>query len=355
MEFNKLKKSELITRLGILKAEVEDLQEQARKAQAVSHDLYVHKIELEVQNQELLEAQQLLSESRDRYADLYDFSPVGYVGFTPSGIIQEINLTAARMLGDERSTLLGKPFRVYVEKDSIPIFYAHLQRVFSLQGKVVDNILLKCKNPAPSEVSMESISISQGVNHTAICRTALIDISERKALERARFLANFDSLTGLPNRTLLEDRVAQALAAAQRNHTQVGVLFLDLDRFKQINDSFGHAVGDTLLQEVANRLMQCVRRVDTVARLGGDEFIVLLPDLNGGEHAAIAVENILQSMSQLFIIEGHQFKIMPSIGISIYPDDGSDMQTLIRNADSAMYHAKKATDQHFKFYTPEMN
>ncbi|WP_189836515.1 sensor domain-containing protein, partial [Sulfurirhabdus autotrophica] len=274
---------------------------------------------------------------------------------TSAGNIEEINLTAARMLGDERSALLGKPFSLCVEKDSMPIFYAHLQRVFSSQEKMVDNVRLKCKNLAPTEVSMESISIYQGANHTAICRTALIDISQRKALERARFLANFDSLTGLPNRTLLEDRVAQALATAQRNHTQVGVLFLDLDRFKPINDTFGHAVGDMLLQEVANRLMQCVRKVDTVARLGGDEFIVLLPDLNGGEHAVIAVDNILQSMSQLFIIEGHQFKIMPSIGISIYPDDGSDMQTLIRSADAAMYHAKKSPHQHFKFYTPEMN
>lgn len=345
----------MIARLEVLTAATEELMDKARKAEALSNDLYVHKIELEVQNQELIEAQQLLGESHDRYADLYDFSPVGYVSLTAAGVIQEINLTAARMLGSERQHLLGQPFSICVEKDSIPILYAHLQRVFSAQIKVVDNVRLKCKDQKLMEVSMESISIMQALSQTAICRTALIDISERKALERARFLANFDSLTGLPNRTLLEDRVAQALATAQRKHTQVGVLFLDLNRFKQINDTFGHAVGDLLLQEVATRLTHCVRKVDTVARLGGDEFIVLLPDLNGGEHAVIAVENILDAMSRLFNLEGHQFKMMPSIGISIYPDDGSDMQTLIRSADAAMYHAKKSTHRHFEFYTPDMN
>lgn len=355
LDYKKLTKSELIARLEVLTAASEELMDKAIKAEALSQELYVHKIELEVQNQELIEAQHLLGESRDRYADLYDFSPVGYVSLTSGGDIQEINLTAARILGSERLNLLGQPFSTYVEKDSMPIFYAHLQRVFSTQGKVVDNVRLKCKGQKSSEFSMESISIMQELNKTAICRTALIDISERKALERARFLANFDSLTGLPNRTLLEDRVAQALATAQRNHTHVGMLFLDLNRFKQINDTFGHAVGDLLLQEVAARLTHCVRKVDTVARLGGDEFIVLLPDLSGGEHAVIAVENILDSMSRLFNIEGHQFKMMPSIGISIYPDDGSDMQTLIRSADAAMYHAKKSTHRHFEFYTPDMN
>ena len=355
LDYKKLSKPDLIARLETLTAASEELIEKARKAEALSQELYVHKIELEVQNQELIEAQQLLSESRDRYADLYDFSPVGYVSLTPAGIIQEINLTAARMIGNERQNLLGHPFSKCVEKDSLPIFYAHLQRVFSTSGRVVDNVRLKCKEAKSSEFSMESISIAQDPNKTAVCRTALIDISERKALERARFLANFDSLTGLPNRILLEDRFSQTLATAQRNHTQVGVLFLDLNKFKQINDSFGHAVGDLLLQEVAARLTRSVRKVDTVARLGGDEFVVLLPDLDGGEHAVIAVGNILNAMAELFDIEGHQFKMLPSIGIGIYPDDGSDMQTLIRNADAAMYHAKSSSHRNFEFYTADMN
>ena len=355
LDYKKLSKPELVAQIEKLTAASTELKDTARKAQELAHDLHVHKIELEVQNQELIEAQQLLSESRDRYADLYDFSPVGYFSLNPAGRIQEINLTAARMLGREHSHLLGKPMSLWIEKESLPIFFAHLQRVFSSHGKVVDNVRLKCANGKSLEASMESISFMRESDNSTTCRTALIDISERKALERARFLANYDSLTGLPNRTLLEDRISQALAAAQRNSNQVGVLFLDLNHFKQINDSFGHAVGDLLLQEVATRLTHCVRKVDTVARLGGDEFIVLLPDLSGGEHAVIAVENILASMAQPFYIERHQFKIMPSIGISIFPDDGSDMQTLIRNADAAMYHAKKTTKRNFEFYTLDMN
>jgi diguanylate cyclase (GGDEF)-like protein/PAS domain S-box-containing protein len=189
-------------------------------------------------------------------------------------------------------------------------------------------------------------------NYIGMCA----DISARKASEEyTRHLAEHDFLTDLPNRVLLLDRMGQALEAARRNQTQVAVLYLDLDRFKYINDSLGHAVGDQLLQTVAERLRKCVRGVDTVSRHGGDEFLVMLADIGGVGQAAHLATNVLQALAQPYRINDYEFVITTSIGISIYPDDGDDTETLIRNADTAMYHAKESGRNSYQFYSEEMN
>jgi diguanylate cyclase (GGDEF)-like protein/PAS domain S-box-containing protein len=189
------------------------------------------------------------------------------------------------------------------------------------------------------------------------------DVTERMEAERAlrnseaqmAHLAEHDFLTGLPNRMLLNDRVNQSIALAPRHLKRVAVLFLDLDGFKYINDSLGHPIGDQLLQSVSQRLMGCVRDSDTVSRQGGDEFVVLLSEVKQPEDPAITARRILHAVAQPHAISGHELHITASIGVSLYPDDGMDAETLIKNADVAMYHAKENGRENFQFFKPAMS
>lgn len=182
------------------------------------------------------------------------------------------------------------------------------------------------------------------------------DVSTTRALSlRMSYLAQHDSLTDLPNRILLNDRLAQAVALAHRHRQQMAVLFLDVDRFKHINDSLGHDIGDRLLQSVAQRLRDCVRSSDTVSRLGGDEFVILLPDVAHAQDAAACAEKVLLALSRPFSIDHHNLQLTASIGIGSYPNDGRDADTLLKHADSAMYQAKDCGRNNYQFFEPEMN
>jgi diguanylate cyclase (GGDEF)-like protein len=181
------------------------------------------------------------------------------------------------------------------------------------------------------------------------------EIDARIAAEQVQFLAFYDALTGLPNRRLLQDRLNQALASARRQKNKLGLLFLDLDRFKDINDSLGHSVGDLLLQEVAERLKAWGREQDTVARLGGDEFLIALTHVKDTPDAAVAAERLMDAMTAEFVIQGHSLNVSCSIGISIFPEHGADCETLIKNADAAMYSAKADGRNNFRFFTEDMN
>jgi len=186
------------------------------------------------------------------------------------------------------------------------------------------------------------------------------EIAERRQAEaRVHHMAYYDSLTRLPNRVLLADRLDCALRAVRRNGERTGrklaVMFLDLDRFKTINDSLGHAMGDQLLVEVGRRLCAAVRDSDTVARLGGDEFVVLLPDVGGAAECALVGDKIIEALATPFPLEGHSLHISPSIGICLCPDDGNDVDTLMRHADAAMYHAKAAGRNNYQFFDQRMN
>jgi diguanylate cyclase (GGDEF)-like protein/PAS domain S-box-containing protein len=182
------------------------------------------------------------------------------------------------------------------------------------------------------------------------------EITERKqAEERARHLAGHDALTGLPNRRLLEDRLTQALALSYRNRKQTAVMFIDLDRFKMINDSLGHAVGDLLLQEVAQRLVKLMRVGDTICRIGGDEFVIVLPEIKRSSDAANVAQKVIEQLSATVVIDGRELHVTPSIGITVFPDDGRDAEALIGNADAAMYHAKEMGRANYQFFTDQMN
>jgi diguanylate cyclase (GGDEF)-like protein/PAS domain S-box-containing protein len=204
----------------------------------------------------------------------------------------------------------------------------------------------------PAEVCLTALTLSGRPTLLATVR----DITDRKvAEERIQYLAYYDALTGLPNRTLLQDRLAKMLAGARRQKDKVALLFLDLDGFKIINDSLGHSVGDLLLQEVAERLKTWGREQDTVARLGGDEFLVMLTNIKDVPDAAVAAERLMDAITAEFVVQGHLLKVSCSIGISIFPEHGTDCETLIKNADAAMYNAKECGRNNFRFFTEDMN
>ena len=230
--------------------------------------------------------------------------------------------------------------------------WAAINEVGHWQGEIWDR--RKDGEVFPEWLAITAARDPQGhiTNYIAI----FSDISERKAAEeRIRFLAQHDFLTGLPNRMLLQDRLSQELAHARRSGRHIAVLFVDLDRFKNVNDSLGHHLGDRLLMQVAERLSSCVRIDDTVSRQGGDEFIIALTDIRGPDDAAHVAQKVLDEVSQPFQLDGVEVHITPSVGISLYPEDGRDIDTLVRNADAAMYHAKDQGRNNFQFFVDELS
>ncbi|MDH5655629.1 MAG: EAL domain-containing protein, partial [Spirochaetia bacterium] len=235
-------------------------------------------------------------------------------------------------------------------------FYADMWNQILEKGYWKGEILNKRKN---GEVYPEWLSIATLRNREGqICNFIAIfsDATEyRKREDAIRHMAYHDNLTDLPNRALMEDRIKMEIAHSTRMNNHFAILFLDLDRFKNLNDTFGHTLGDRLLIEVGKRLKGAVRNDDTVSRLGGDEFIIMLRDMTKPQTAAKIAKKILLSISDDFKIENEIFKITPSIGIALYPQDGTDSDELLRNADAAMYHAKDQGRGNYQFFTPELN
>ncbi|NWG86063.1 MAG: EAL domain-containing protein, partial [Hydrogenophilaceae bacterium] len=206
----------------------------------------------------------------------------------------------------------------------------------------------------PEWLSISTLLDSNGQisNYIAI----FTDITGNKEKEAyIEYLAQHDHLTGLPNRLLLRDRMEQAIVHSRRNGTKVAILFIDLDRFKLINDTLGHTTGDRLLQEVAERLKKLIREDDTVSRQGGDEFIILLQDIRNIAHIAHLAEKYLDALSAEYVIDGNHLHVTPSIGIALFPDDSDSMGELIKHADTAMYHAKALGRATYQFFTEKLN
>ncbi len=189
----------------------------------------------------------------------------------------------------------------------------------------------------------------------SLSNTLSAAIERRRIDERLAYMAQHDALTGLPNRLLLSDRLNVALAQAQRSGKRLALMFVDLDRFKNINDVFGHELGDQVLREVAARLSRCVRTADTVSRQGGDEFLVILPEINEEKDAAHVAEKLLATVTSPFVLDGTEIVLGGSIGIACFPENGHDVETLLRNADAAMYVAKRMGRSRYQFYSVEMN
>lgn len=270
--------------------------------------------------------------------------------------IVSVNAAFTRITGYEASDVIGKNPRLLRSERHDAAFYQELWDTLNATGHWQGEIWDKRKNGEeyPKWLAITVVLGERDVvaNYIAI----FADITERKEAEgKIQYLAHFDSLTGLPNRALLQDRLKQALAAASRHKKQLSLLFLDLDHFKNINDSLGHDVGDLLLQAVAERLQGCVREGDTVSRLGGDEFVVVLLDIQKSDNAAYVAQKIVDELAAPFSLGEHVLYVTSSIGISLFPEDGRNSDMLIRNADSAMYSAKTGGRNDYRFFTQDMN
>src|SRR5574343_42557 len=265
-----------------------------------------------------------------------------------------VNPFLFRMFGYSADELIGGmgPLDLIQPEQHVSLIEQMQQRAAGVSGHSYELTALRKDGSTFPIMVLGSPSVYEG--RPASVGTVL-DISAQKAAEqRIRELADYDVLTGLPNRRLLCERFEQLLAAAEREKSEIAVVFLDLDHFKRVNDSLGHSVGDELLCQVAQRLDGVVRRIDTLARLGGDEFIFAMP----GFHTAAAAEvarRLVDVFSRPFEVAGHELTVTPSLGISIYPHDGSELETLLRNADTAMYRAKEMGRNAFQFYASEMN
>ncbi|PWC34462.1 hypothetical protein TSO352_18485 [Azospirillum sp. TSO35-2] len=262
----------------------------------------------------------------------------------------------ARITGYGRDEVLGRSPEFLRSDRNPPGFYEELWAQLRADGHWAGEIWSTRKSGEvfPEWLSVKVVTNEDGavVNYIA----AFTDITETRAQEeRIRHLAQYDFLTDLPNRFLLRDRLERAMLAAGRHGTRVGLLFVDLDRFKTINDSLGHEVGDGLLREVGTRLLATVRASDTVSRQGGDEFIILISDMDDPDSAGTVARKVLRALSDAYLIDGHELQVTPSIGIAIYPDDGTGIDALLKNADMAMYAAKEAGRATYRFFTPELN
>ena len=265
----------------------------------------------------------------------------------------DVNQTACRMLGFEREDFLQVgPGRAHDGQSQLDELYDKL--LAGDQGAPMAELQLHRKDGSPLAVEVQRRTLRSGQSWILVAVAR--DITERKEAEqRLLKLAHFDTLTGLPNRSQFYASLTHSLAQAAEHQWAVAVLFMDIDRFKNVNDTLGHTIGDDLLRQFASRLVDCLRVRDTIGRFGGDEFAAILVLPEGAQHAVGVVDKIREAMRKPFDLQGHEVTVTVSIGISVYPDDAVDADTLIQYADTAMYRAKEAGRDAFRFFTAEMN
>ncbi len=306
--------------------------------------VFVAELGIDTQHERLLLADTVLGNS-----------PFGFAFVDSNGLILDANPALALMTGYAAAELRGRAIATLTDgEDSLALarVAAGLDHRAAWQGEIAFRKKSGDSFAAMINVVQVEIGESVGTRHVWI----ISDISDSKrAAEQVYQLAHQDALTGLANRLALQLRLDQALPEARRRSCGVAVLFIDLDRFKIINDTLGHVVGDRLLGEVACRLQRVVRESDLVARLGGDEFVILLPDVENASDAAAVAGKVLAAFARPVLIDANELHTSPSIGISLSPSDGSDGDTLLRNADAAMYHAKASGRNNYQFFAAEMN
>ena len=272
-----------------------------------------------------------------------------------NGIITNWNSGAERIFGYRASEIIGSSISLLIPPDRLEEEGKIMKLV--KRGELPDHFETvrwgKGDKPIDVSVTISPVKNSEGkiIGASKIAR----DITQRKeSQERIQYLAHYDSLTGLPNRILLADRMKIAIGNAARYSKRLALLFVDLDRFKLVNDSLGHEIGDKLLKVAAERMQSTIRHIDTISRLGGDEFIVLLSQIAAAEDAARVAEKLIAAVSQPYRIEEHELLLTASVGISIYPDSGTEANSLLRNADASMYSAKEAGRNRYRFYSEDL-
>ncbi|MDD2828804.1 MAG: EAL domain-containing protein [Sulfuricurvum sp.] len=312
------------------------------KTAQIVHELQVHQIELEMQNDELRSVHNELIEQKERYFDLYDLAPVGYVTLSKEWQIIEANLTASSLLGSGRNQLIHQPFSRYIYAEDQDNFYLCRQKFLETRIKHSCDIRLLRKGAN----YFWALIIVDSDNHDdsggARIRMAISDITDKKSYEdRLYRIGQYDSLTNLPNRLLLSDRLHQAMGQALRYERKLAVIYLDLDGFKEINDTYGHDIGDQVLIMLAEKMHNILREGDTIARLGGDEFVALLLNLGRIEEAIPMLKRFLDITNEPLEIETHILQVSASLGVTFFPQaENVDADLLLRQADQAMYQAK---------------
>lgn len=284
-------------------------------------------------------------------AAVFDNSLEGIFITDVHGTIQATNTAVSRVTGYAKDELLGKNPRILQSGRHGRDFYAALWNSIKHTGQWQGEIWNRRKN---GEIYPEWLSISAIRNETGETQHYIgifIDISlQKKAELRLDYMAHHDQLTDLPNRALFHDRLQVAILQAKRNRQPVAVLFIDLDHFKHINDTFGHAIGDELLRAMAKRIAGCLRAVDTLARIGGDEFTILLQHFSYQSEVGLVADKIISAIQEPFSLGEHTLYITASIGVSLYPEDGEDPDVLMKNSDTAMYLVKNAGRNGMQFF-----
>jgi len=333
----------------------------SQPAEILLHELLVHKVELEMQNEELRRAYSSLEEARDRYIDLYEFAPVGYITVSREGLISEINLTGATLLGWERTKLLQRRFSQFVALPDRDRWHRLFLNMMENANGNKHELGLEMTHADDTRFYAHLNCLPKlSADAAPVLRIALTDITQQKtALDQLEHLAFYDPLTDLPNRQLLKDRLRLALAASARSRKYGALLFIDLDNFKTLNDTLGHNIGDLLLQQVAQRLLSSVRKKDTAARLGGDEFVVMLEDLSedaqeAAIHAEISGKKILAALNAPYLLNDHDYRCSASIGATMFYDHAVPEDELLRHVDIAMYQAKHRGRNNLCFFDQAM-
>jgi diguanylate cyclase (GGDEF)-like protein/PAS domain S-box-containing protein len=300
-------------------------------------------------------ARKQMEERLRQSATVFENTTEGVIITDAAGHITAVNRACTQITGYSEQELIGQPLAVLRSGRHEADFYDAMWRDVLASGSWQGEVWSRRKSGDiyPEWLNISVVKDEQG--HITHFVNVFSDISAMKESEsRLDHLAHHDPLTGLPNRLLLMARMEQSLARARRNNTLLAVLFIDLDRFKDINDTLGHPVGDLLLQAVALRLAECVREEDTVSRLGGDEFTVLIEELHDSSAAGTVAQKIIVALAQPLVLQGHEVFITASIGIALFPDDGADVTTLLKNSDSALYRAKEQGRDNYHYYTEEL-
>ena len=301
------------------------------------------------------EAELALQMSELRYRRLFETAKDGILLLDfLTGRVVDANPMLVKMFGYDPTDLYGRAFHDLEPFGSVPTCLAALAELQANEVAFADHWTLVTNGNV--RIDVEFVGNVYVMDGAKVIQCNFRDITDRKKAEaRIQYMALHDALTGLPNRTLLEDRLNQVITRAKRNNKKASVLLLDLDHFKVINDSLGHHIGDRLLEIMATRLRSSLRASDTAARLGGDEFVIVLSDIDEAEDAGIVARKILKLLVEPFVIDGNALHVGGSIGISTYPSDGADPGSLVRAADTAMYEAKRKGRGTFRLYTPELN
>lgn len=348
-----------------------DPEDEATAMRAMEGGVQDYLIKGEIEAHELMRAmrnsvvrkvlEETLSNERNRAQITLECIGDAVICTDVAGKVSFLNPAAERMTGWPLREAVGRPLgQCFAIMDASSGELAVDPTTQTIGQGRLTHLPLNCLLTSRTGVQVfieDSVSpILDDSGHVAGAVLVFRDVTMARALaDQIAHLAEHDSLTGLPNRLLLNDRLNQAISIAGRKSSLMAILFMDLDNFKHINDSLGHPTGDKLLRSVAERLQQCVRAPDTVSRQGGDEFVLLLHAVQHPEDAAITARRILKAMKAAHSIEGHELHVTTSIGISVYPEDGLDAASLLKHADIAMYQAKESGRQNFRFFKPEMN